>query len=198
MAPPLCGGDEAVVTKHVLFVQGAGADVHDRWDDKLAASLGRELGDDYAIHYPRMPNEGDPRYSSWSAALLGELHTIEDNVVIVGHSVGATIVIHTVAEHLPLPQVTGVFLVAAPFLGEGGWPSDDIEPRIDFSERLPADLPVFLYHGLEDETVPFAHVQLYAEAIPQAIVRALAHRDHQLNDDMSEVAGDIRAVSARS
>jgi len=185
------------VTRHVLFVQGAGADAHDRWDDKLAASLERELGASYAVHYPRMPNEADPSYSAWSAALLGELGKLDQGAILVGHSVGATILIHVLAQHLPSARFGGLFLVAAPFIGEGGWPSDDIEPRPDLAARLPPNMPVFLYHGLEDEVVPFAHVQLYAETIPQAVIRALAHRNHQLNDDMSEVAGDIRQVGSR-
>ena len=32
--------------RQVLFVQGAGPDAHDGWDDKLADSLQRALGDD--------------------------------------------------------------------------------------------------------------------------------------------------------
>jgi predicted alpha/beta hydrolase family esterase len=183
------------VAKHVLLVQGAGADTHDQWDKKLAASLERELGEGYAVRYPRMPNEADPRYSTWSAALLRELDNLEGGAILVGHSVGATILIHVVAEFLPKSRFGGIFLVAAPFIGERGWPSDDIEPRSDLSERLPANVPVFLYHGEEDEIVPFAHVQLYAEALPQAVVRALAHRNHQLNDDLSQVAHDIQALA---
>ena len=44
----------------VLFIQGAGEAVHDQWDDKLADSLRRELGDRYDVLYPRMPDEADP------------------------------------------------------------------------------------------------------------------------------------------
>jgi len=43
-------------------------------------------------------------------------------------------------------------------------------------------------------TAPVAHVDLYAKAIPQAVVRRLRGRDHQLNNDMSEVAADIRCL----
>src|SRR5204862_1473892 len=97
-----------MTTKHVLFVQGAGADVHDRWDNKLAASLERELGEGYVVHYPRMPDEADPRYSAWSAALLGELDKREDGAILVGHSVGATILIHVLAEHSPTTRFGGI------------------------------------------------------------------------------------------
>ena len=185
------------MAKQVLFVQGGGADTHDCWDNKLAASLGRELGEDYVVHYPRMPDEADPSYPAWSAALLDELGKLDSGAILVGHSVGATILIHTVAEHLPTGQFGGIFLIAAPYIGEGGWASEDIEPRVDFSRRLPAEVPVFLYRGDEDDTVPSDHLQMYADASPQAVVRVLPHRDHQLNDDLSEVARDIRSLSSR-
>jgi pimeloyl-ACP methyl ester carboxylesterase len=61
-------------------------------------------------------------------------------------------------------------------------------------QRLPEQTPVYVYHGSEDETAPFEHVGLYAKAIPQAVVRRLKNRDHQLNNDMSEVGADIRRL----
>ena len=52
------------MAKQILFVQGAGEGVHDRCDSKLVASLERELGESYAVGYPRMPGENDPTYSA--------------------------------------------------------------------------------------------------------------------------------------
>lgn len=63
------------------------------------------------------------------------------------------------------------------------------------SEANPPDVPIFLYHGRNDETVPFAHVELYARAIPHAHVRRLADRDHQLDNTLSELASDIQQLS---
>ena len=68
------------------------------------------------------------------------------------------------------------------------------KPMAGLGKRLPAQTPVFVYHGSEDATAPFEHVGLYARAIPQAVVRRLNGRDHQLNNDMSEVAADIRQL----
>jgi pimeloyl-ACP methyl ester carboxylesterase len=90
-----------------------------------------------------------------------------------------------------------LLLIAAPFIGEGGWHSDDIRPRTDLAERLPAGMPVFLYQGSEDDTVPFEHLQLHATALPQATIRVLSRRNHQLNDDLAEVARDIRSLGSR-
>src|SRR5262245_56806749 len=140
----------------VLFVQGAGERVHDRWDSKLVASLECELGESYAVRYPRMPGEDDPSYSGWKAALIGEFDSLEDGAILVGHSVGGTILIHVLVEQPPKPGFGGLFVIAAPFIGEGGWPSDDIDDCKDLPARLPPGVPVYLYHGAEDAVVPTA------------------------------------------
>ena len=179
----------------VLFIQGAGAGTYDDWDDKLVASLRRELGEDYAVRYPRMPNEDEPSYPAWKAALTSEFKSLEDRAILVGHSIGGTILLHVLAEQAPLFEPGGLFLLAPPFVGEGGWPGEDM-PRIgDFSHRLPAGLPVYLYQGAADDIVPPAHLSLYAQAIPGAAIRTLEGRDHQFNNDLREVAGDIRSLA---
>ena len=182
------------MTRQVLFVQGGGEGVHDKWDDKLVASLRRELGPGYEIRYPRMPEEGDPHYAPWKRKLEAELARLDDGVVLVGHSLGATFLINALSESAPQREIAGVFLVAAPFVGEGGWPSEEIEPYGDLAARLPEDVPIFFYHGREDETAPVEHLDLYARAIPRGTTRLLDKRDHQLNDDLSEVADDIRRL----
>ena len=184
--------------RQVLFVQGGGEGVHDRWDDRLVDSLTRELGPAYEVRYPVMPDEADPKYAVWEPALQRELAALQPGAVVVGHSVGGTILVHALAERSPRSDLGAICLIAAPFVGPGGWSSDEIEPRADLADRLPRDAPVFLYHGRDDDTVPFAHVELYARAIPRAQVRRLAGRDHQLNDSLAEMAADIRRLDQSS
>jgi len=180
--------------RRVLFVQGGGEGAH-QVDARLVASLAKELGPDYELHYPLMPHEDTPDYSAWNRVLIAGITLLGDGVVVVGHSIGATIVLWSLAENGPKQPLAGVFLIAAPFVGEGGWQIEDsVAPR-NIGAKVP-DVPIYLYHGREDETVPFAHVDLYAAAIPQAVIRRLAGRDHQLNDNLSEVARDIRALNA--
>ena len=175
----------------VLFIQGGGEGTHDEWDNKLVESLGRKLGPDYEIGYPRMPNEADPNYVRWKTALKREFATLGDGAILMGHSIGGTILIQVLAKEPPAWMPGGIFLIAAPFVGKGGWASEDIKPISELGTRLPPQVPVHLYHGSADETAPFEHVRLYEQAIPQAVVRRLAGRDHQLNNDLTEVAADI-------
>ena len=112
------------MARQILFVQGAGEGAYDCWDSKLVASLERELGENYAVRYPRMPNEDDPSYAAWKPALTSELASLADGAILVAHSVGGTILLHVLAERQPKPTFGGLFVIAAPFVGEGGWPSD--------------------------------------------------------------------------
>ena len=182
--------------RQILFVQGAGEAVHDEWDYKLVESLRRELGPDYEVRYPVMPNEADPQLAAWGVALESEIAVLHPGAIIVGHSLGGTILVNVLAERAPAVELGAIALVAAPFVGQGGWKGEDIELRSDLAARLPAGVPVFLYHGDKDAIAPVAHLALYAAAIPHAHVRRLVDRDHQLNNDLSEVASDIRELEA--
>ena len=48
-----------------------------------------------------MPAEDDPSYASWSAAIRRELAELDAGAAVVGHSIGATILIQTIAERPP-------------------------------------------------------------------------------------------------
>ena len=180
--------------RQILFVQGGGEGVHDEWDNRLVDSLASELGPAYEIRYPVMPNEADPTYGVWKPALEHELSALDPAAIVVGHSVGGAILVHTLAAQTTHADLAAICLIAVPFIGPGGWDSDEIEPAPDLADRLPRNVPVYLYHGDADDSVPFAHVELYARALPNARVRRLAGRDHQLDNRLPELAADIRAL----
>jgi pimeloyl-ACP methyl ester carboxylesterase len=183
-------------TRQILFIQGGGAGSHDERDDKLVDSLRTELGDAFEVRYPRMPAEDDPSRATWGPAIRQELATLEDGAIVVGHSVGATILVNTLAADPPPGNLGAIVLLAAPFVGPGGWPGEAFKPSSELGATLPQGVPVHLFHGTEDDTVPPAHADLYADAIPQAQVHRLPGRDHQLGNDLGDVAGVIRSLEA--
>ncbi len=185
------------MTRQLLFVQGAGEGTHDDWDETLVASLALSLGPGYTIRYQRMPFEDDPSFARWGEALRTELDALDAGAVLVGHSIGATILIHVLAEEPPVRPHAGLFLIAMPHIGDGGWPSEEIAAKPDLGSRLPPQTAIHLYQGDADDIVPLAHAHLNKSAIPQARLRILPGRDHQLNDDLSDVAADILALDRR-
>jgi predicted alpha/beta hydrolase family esterase len=179
--------------KQVLFIHGAGEGAYEA-DKRLAASLQQSLGPGYEVHYPAMPDEENAPYEQWKQQIEQALATMQGPIVLVGHSVGASVLIKCMSESEVTKPIAGMFLIANPFWGGNGWRYEGYEELAlpeGFASRLPKGASLFLYHSRDDETVPFAHLALYAEQLPQATVRALDGRGHQLNDDLSEVAADI-------
>lgn len=178
--------------RQVLFVQGGGAGAYDEWDSVLVDALRADLGPGHEVRYPRMPEEGDPSYSAWSATIWREMADLDEGAVVVGHSIGATILVQALTERPPERSLAAIVLIAAPFVGPGGWPGADFEFSDDLGDRLPSGVPVHVFHGAQDQTAPPNHAALYADAIPLAQLHVLAGRDHQINGDLTEVADAIR------
>ena len=177
----------------VLFVHGAGEGAHEE-DSELAASLQDELGAGYEVRSPKMPNEGSPEYGAWRDRISKEISGMNGDVILTGHSFGASVLLKYLYETNPRRPVAGVFLVATPYWGAEGWEVDEYALQDDFASKLPEGLPVFFYHGHEDEVVPFEHLELYKQRLPQAAFREFDGRGHQFDDDLSEVAVDIEGL----
>jgi uncharacterized protein len=185
------------VSERVLFVHGGGEGAYEA-DEKLAASLRDALGSEYDVRFPKMPDEARPGYEAWRDRISEELAALEGEVSLVGHSLGGSVLLKYLSEEKVEKPVAGLFLVAAPYWGVEDWEVDEYALREGFASKLPTGLRVFLYHSRDDEVVPFAHLALYAERLPRAVVRELDGRGHQLGGDLSEVARDIgRAAGVR-
>ena len=172
--------------KQVLFIQGGGEGAYAE-DEKLAVSLQHALGAEYNVVYPHMPDEDDPQYETWAAQIAEEQAALGDKAIIVGHSVGGAVLLRHLSEAKIDKPVAGIFIIAAPYWGAEDWQAD-----------LPAGLPVFLYHSRDDSVVPFAHLAKFAEKFPQATIREFDGRGHQFNNDLSEVAEDIKGLEVHN
>jgi hypothetical protein len=179
----------------VLFVQGGGKGAYDE-DAALAASLARALGDEYAVHFPRMADEADPNVASWKRNISAELSQLRGKIVLVGHSIGGSILLKYLSREEVRKPIAGLFLLAAPSWDEGQWNFDDLKLPDNIAEKLAFIPRIFLYHSRDDAVVPFAHLALHGARLPQATVRAVDGRGHQFGNDLTDVAKDIRSGDA--
>jgi serine hydrolase len=185
-----------ILKKQALFIQGGGSGAY-KEDEKLVDNLRNALGDAYEVHYPEMPMESDPDYRRWMPQIRTELAKLEGGMILIGHSLGGSFLLKYLSEEKTEMVIAGIFLIATPYCGGDGWRYEGYEsvslPK-DFPSKLPSDTPIFFYHGRDDEIVPFAHLTLYAKKLPQATIHALDARGHQLKNDLSEVAVDIKSL----
>jgi uncharacterized protein len=177
--------------KHVLFIQGAGEGAYEE-DRKLADSLQDALGVEYQVSYPQMPNEENPKDEVWISQITKELASLNDKVILVGHSAGGAVLLKYLLKEDISKPIAGIFLISIPYWG----PEDEQDGKYTlhegFASQLPKGVPIFLYHSRDDEWVPFAHLAMYAEKLPQATIREFDGRGHQFNNDLSDVAADIK------
>jgi predicted alpha/beta hydrolase family esterase len=175
--------------KQVLFLQGSGQGAHTA-DEELAASLQRALGAGYEVHYPHMPEEAESD-AEWGRQIGQEIDAIKGPLILVAHSFGASALLKYLAENQPGRPTAGIFLIATPYWGDGGWQYEGFTMPSNFSESLPPDTPIFLYHNHDDEVVPFDHLALYAGRLPRATTREGDTGGHQFSNGLTLVAQDI-------
>jgi serine hydrolase len=166
--------------KRVLFIQGAGKGAYEE-DQKLAAALQDALGTEYHVSYPQMPDEENPQDEAWMAQISNELTSLDNSLK------------YLLKTDIAKP-IAGVFLISIPYWGPEDEQGDEYPLHEGFASSLPNGVPVFLYHSRDDEWVPFSHLAIYAEKIPQATIREFDGRGHQFNNDLSEVAADIKSL----
>ena len=179
--------------KQVLFIQGGGAGAYEA-DGKLAAYLRDALGAEYNVLYPKMPNEERPEYEAWKAQISKEHAAVDGQVILVGHSLGGSILLKYLSEENVEEPIAGIFLIATPYWGPEDWQVDEYILHEGFASQLPKVPLIFFYHSRDDEVVPFAHLALYAEKLPQATVRELDGRGHLFNAGFPELVDDIKSL----
>ena len=184
-----------MITKaRTLVIHGAGEGAH-REDAVLADFVRRQAQDPSDVAYPRL--EGIERYSAGWAVIRGELETalanISDGGQVVAHSAGGAALLKFLSEGGPRPRLSGLFLIAMPYIGrEDGWASDDFYLDDGFAERLADCGDIRLYHSRDDDIVPVHHIDLYAAKLPQAAVRILDGYGHQFSSrPFRELADDL-------
>jgi len=179
--------------KQVLFIQGAGEGAYEE-DEKLAASLQEALGTEYHVLYPQMPNEESPEDEAWITQISIELASLDGKVILVGHSAGGAVLLKYLLKENNAKPIAGIFLISIPYWGPEDEEDDEYTLHEGFASEFPKGAPIFLYHSRDDEIIPFAHLAIYAEKIPQATIREFDRRGHQFNNDLSEIAEDITSL----
>lgn len=176
---------------HVIFLQGGGTDAYSE-DAELVTSLKKGLGSKYSVSYPAVPNEENPEYESWKQTIARATHNAAGKLLYVAHSLGAYFLIKYLTEEKISKEPAAIFLIAPPFPGgDENWKYEGFNLIPSFGKRLSKSGKVFLYHSLDDEVVPFAHMGMYASEIPRVTTRETVG-GHQLKNDLSVVVDDIK------
>jgi uncharacterized protein len=181
--------------RKVLFVHSAGMQSFDEGSHRLIMYLKVMLGSDYDVLVPPMPEPENPRYTAWKGVLGEWLKTLEGDLILVGHSLGGSVLLKYISEERVPSSIVGVFLVATPFWGVEDWEIEEFILLRGLVSVVPPTSNIFLYHSRNDQWVPVEHVWLYAELLPTAEVCVVEGTEHEFYDGLPELIADIKKIS---
>jgi pimeloyl-ACP methyl ester carboxylesterase len=184
---------DVMMKKSVVFFHGGGSREDYDADEKLVASLKIKLGPDYLVHYPFLQDDGSPDLGR-RGQISHEILASQEGVLLVGHSLGASMLLACLSEREIKKKIGGIFLLATPFWsGTEDW-VEAFKLKPDFATRIYTKIPLFFYHCKDDEVVPFDHLAVYKQELPRARFCEILSGGHQLGNDLTLVGNDIRAL----
>ena len=178
--------------RQIVFIHSAGAQGPNEGSDGLTRHLKNELGESHRILNPIMPNPDYPEYKTWKRRLRAILPTVNDGVILIGHSLGGSVLLKYLSEEPFDKKIEGLFLIAAPYWGAKDWEIEEFTLADDFTARLPPIARVFLYHSQNDDIAPATHLELYRKQFPTAVVRIFGGNDHSFERGIPELIDDIK------
>ena len=182
------------MAKPLLFIHSSGSQEGSEGSNDLIESLKQALGSDYVIEHPLMPQPDAPLYANWKQAVADALAAINDEVILVGHSLGGTVLVKYLSEEVVDQPIRALFTIAAPYWGSDGRKVEDFNLREDFAAALPEIPQIYLYQSSDDEEVPLSHLHNYAEQLPQATVRQVSGCGHLFREGSPELVDDIKRL----
>ena len=152
----------------LLFLHGAGGLDEDQ-------ALARTLADSVGAHLvmPRLPDT-DMTVEGWAAPIRTALAGLDAQDHVVGHSVGASILVTVLAESTW--PVSRAALLGMPNWSPDGWDVEDYVPA-----GTPPAVSLELHHCADDPVVPLSHLALNGAELPGASLRTHDTGGHQFD-----------------
>ncbi len=154
-----------------------------RWKDTLQENLGNS----FEIIKPDMPSARNAKYNEWSIWFEKLFPYLTDNIVLIGHSLGANFLAKYLAENIINKSIEQVHLVAGCYGTKGGFELLD-----DLSQIEGQCDDVYIYHSTDDYVVGFADGEKYKKALPGAKFVQFDDRNHFLQEKFPEIVNNIK------
>ncbi|HEY0964616.1 MAG TPA: alpha/beta hydrolase [Candidatus Paceibacterota bacterium] len=165
-----------------------------RWSETLR----QDLGEGFEVIAPSMPNKHNAKYLEWKIWFERHFELLRDDLILVGWSQGGYFLTKYLIENdLPV-SVRGLILIAAPFEPAQFGKEDGGDFQFDTSkagllqEKVPS---ITIFHSQDDFIVPFAHAEMYKQALPNAELVTFSDRNHFLLPEFPELLERIKELS---
>lgn len=179
----------------ILFLHSAGPQGTGEGSDYITRFLRDNFEPQRKVFTPEMPDPEHPHYKPWKRKFEHELRDRGDEqLCIVGHSLGASVVIKYLSESPPMKSVAGLFLIGAVYWGLEDWEVKEYTYERNFQRHLGYIPNIFLYHSKDDGVVPVSHLWHFALALPDATIRESRNEGHLFVKGIPQLVEDIKSI----
>ncbi len=154
-----------------------------RWKENLQD----ELGENFQVIKPNMPSERNAKYDEWVIWFEKLYPYLNEGIILVGHSLGATFLAKYVSENILSVSIDQLHLVAGAICVKGGF---DFAKSLEKIEKQCKN--IFIYHSTDDFVVDFSEGLKYKEMLPSAEFVQFEDRNHFLQEDFPEIIKNIK------
>lgn len=163
---------------------------------KWTETLREDLGPDFEVFMPSMPNSQNAKYEEWKIWFERHFEYFEGDVLLVGWSLGGMFLVKYLLEEEVSFPIKGLILLAPPFEaieGEGDDCGDFVFDTDDVSELAEKVSKITIFQSKDDFVVPPEHAFKYKEALPQAELVIFEDRNHFLIAEFPEIIQKIKS-----
>ena len=161
---------------------------------KWGLTFKEDLGDNYEVFMPIMPNKNCADYEHWKIMFEKVFKFLKDDVILVWHSMWVSFLCKYLEENTFPVSIKKIFLIS--------WAFDDIEWDVIWNFRFNQNLDnlkkyeekIILYHSKDDLVVSFSHFENFRKLLPNSEYKIFEDRFHFIDETFPELIKDIKKV----
>lgn len=165
---------------------------------KWKMSLVDELGDEFQILMPDMPNKFNAVYEEWKIWFEKMIPFINDGVILIGHSQGGIFLAKYLSENNYPKKISALMLVAPVYNNTPEVGSFKLvgarhgAPLLDNVSKQCGN--IHLFQSKDDSVVPFSESEEYRKELPDAKFHIFEDRGHFLQETFPEIIEEIKKI----
>jgi len=162
---------------------------------KWTKTLPEELGPQYEVFMPAMPNKENAQYEEWKIWFERHFEYLHDDLILIGYSLGAMFFTRYLTENTTPFSVTAVILMAGAVedtpteeCGDFRFSLEEVDVIKDRAAQ------VIIMHSKDDFLVPFSHGERLHAAIPGSEFVVCEDKNHFLIEEFPELVERIKGL----
>ncbi|MCB9839832.1 alpha/beta hydrolase [Candidatus Nomurabacteria bacterium] len=153
-------------------------------------TLQDNLGKNYEVLSPKMPNNTYAQYNEWKLWFENLLTVVNKDLILIGHSLGGIFLAKYLSEHLIDNNILSLLLIAAPFKSNPNETLGSFELKKQLYNITKQTKNISLVHSQDDPVVPYNDALLYEKELPGAKLISFKDKQHfnqQLFPELSDI-----------